>query len=161
MSALGWIHTIFALVALASGSGVIFMRKGGRWHRTIGHFYLSSMLALNFTGLFIFNLYGGFGPFHWMAVISLITLLVGMLPVLIRWPKKQWLTLHGAFMNGSYVGLLAATAAEITSRLPLAEGRFGLVVGVTTAAVILIGVIVIHLTIEGSIGRTPARFKRA
>ena len=160
MSTLGWIHTIFGLVALVAGTAVIFLKKGGRWHRTLGHVYLTNMLALNISALFIYKLYGHFGPFHWMAVASLLTLIVGMVPVFTRLPKGGWLQLHAAFINGSYVGLVAAFAAEITSRLPGTEEYFGLVVGLTSALVIGIGATLIHRNLPQSLTRVPARFRR-
>jgi uncharacterized membrane protein len=160
MSTLGWIHTIFGIVALLAGTAVILLRKGTRWHRTLGHVYLTNMLALNVTALFIYKLYGRFGPFHWMALGSLLTLIVGMIPVFTRRPKGGWLELHAAFINGSYVGLVAATAAEITSRIPGTEDYFGLVVGTTTALVIGIGATLIHRNLPQSISRTSTRFQR-
>ncbi|MCB8945936.1 MAG: DUF2306 domain-containing protein [Ardenticatenaceae bacterium] len=160
MSTLGWIHTIFGLVALAAGTAVIFLKKGGRWHRTLGHIYLTNMLALNMSALFIYRLYGRFGPFHWMAVASLLTLIVGMVPVFTRLPKGSWLQLHAAFINGSYVGLVAGFVSEITSRIPGTEEHFGLVVGVTTALIIGIGATLIHRNLPQSLTRVPARFRR-
>lgn len=162
MSTLGYIHVTFGLIALLAGSVVIFIRKGTRWHRTFGHVYLNSMIALNTTGFFIYGLFGSFGPFHWMAVASLITLLVGMVPVFTRKPKGQWLDLHAGFISGSYVGLVAATAAEITSRLPGGWNSFSAgVTGVTIALVIFVGVYLIRTNLPKAIGGTPARFRQA
>ena len=135
MGILGWIHTIFGVVALLAGTAVVLLKKGTRLHRTLGHVYFNGMLALNITALFIYNLFGGFGPFHWLALFSLITLIAGMIPVLFRWPDKRWVEFHAGFISGSYVGLVAAFAAEITSRLPGTENSFGLVVGVTSAVI--------------------------
>ena len=160
MSTLGWIHMIFGLVALAAGTAVILIRKGTRWHRTLGHLYLTNMLALNVSALAIYKLYGHFGPFHWMALASLLTLVAGMVPVFTRLPKGGWLELHAAFIMGSYVGLVAATAAEITSRIPGTENYFGLVVGITSALVIGVGAMLIHRNLPQSIRRTPVRFQK-
>lgn len=160
MSTLGWIHTIFGLVALAAGTAVILMRKGTGWHRTLGHVYLTNMLALNISGLFIYRLYGHFGPFHWMAVASLLILLVGMVPVFTRRPAGGWLRLHAAFINGSYVGLVAATASEMTSRLPGTEDHFNLVVGLTSLLIIAVGAALIHFSLPRSLRHIPARFQR-
>ena len=159
MSTLGIIHTIFGLVALAAGTTVLLLPKGTRLHRTIGHIYLSNMLALNISAFFIYRLYGHFGPFHWMALASLLTLLVGMLPVLTRWPP-HWLEWHAGFINGSFVGLVAATAAEITSRLPGTENLFGPVVGLTSALIIAVGGYIIHITLPASVRRTMAHRKQ-
>lgn len=157
MSTLGLIHMIFGLVALAAGTAVAFLRKGTRWHRTLGHLYLTSMIALNLSGLFIFRLFGAFGPFHWLALGSLLSLLIGMVPLFTRRPMHLWLARHAALMNGSYVGLLAATAAEITSRLPGTEESFGMVVGLTSAVVIGVGAWVINRTTPGNIEQVGAR----
>lgn len=160
MSTLGWVHTIFGLVALLAGTAVVLMRKGTRWHRTLGHVYLTSMVALNTLGFFIYGLFGAFGPFHWMAVASLITLLVGMIPVFTRKPKRKWLELHAGFISGSYVGLVAATTAEITSRLPGGWNSFSATVtGITIAVVIAVGVFLIRKKLPKSIGSTPTRFR--
>ena len=161
MSTLGWIHTIFGMVALLAGTAVILTKKGTRGHRTLGHVYLTNMIALNVSALFIYELYGRFGPFHWMALTSLLTLIAGMVPVFTRRPKVGWLQLHAAFINGSYVGLVAAFAAEITSRIPGTEAHFGPVVGITTVVVIGIGAILIHRNLPQSLRRTPARFRKA
>jgi len=50
--------------------------------------YLAAMVSLNVSGLFIYNLYGHFGPFHWMALGSLLTLMAGMVPVFTRRPPR-------------------------------------------------------------------------
>ena len=161
MSTLGLIHTVFATVALVAGAAVLLLRKGTRWHRTLGHMYLTSMIALNTSAFFIYDLFGNFGPFHWMAVASLVTLLAGMIPVLTRRPKGHWLAVHAGFISGSYVGLVAGAAAEVTSRIPGGGTGFsGMAAGITTVFVITIGVALIRRNLPISISRTPARFRK-
>ena len=160
MSTLGWVHLVFAAIALGAGTAVIFMRKGTRWHRTLGHVYLTCMIALNVTALFIYKKFGIFGPFHWMAVASLLTLLVGMIPVFMRRPKGSWLQLHAGFISGSYVGLIAAAGSEVTSRIPGTDEIFGLVVSLTTALIIGVGIFLIQRNLPKAIERTPSRFRR-
>ena len=141
MSTLGWIHMIFGIVSLLAGTTVVLLRKGTRWHRTLGHVYLTSMISLNVTALFIYRLFGHFGPFHWLALSSLLTLMAGMVPVFTRRPKELWLERHVIFINVSFIGLVAATSAEITSRIPGLEEAFGSVVGLTSALVIGVGML--------------------
>jgi len=159
MSTLGWMHTVFGVVALLAGSAVVLLRKGTRWHRTLGHVYLTSMVSLNITALFIYRLFGHFGPFHWLALSSLLTLIAGMVPVFTRRPKGLWLERHAIFINMSFIGLVAATAAEITTRTPSLENIFGIVVVVTSALVMWIGAILMKLKMPQSIRNTPARFQ--
>ena len=160
MSTLGIIHTIFGLIALAAGSTVVLLPKGSRWHRTLGHVYLTNMIALNVTALFIYRLFGRFGPFHWLAVISLLMIAAGMVPVFTRRPRGRWLERHATWINGSYVGLVAATASEVTSRLPGTEESFGLIVGFTSFAVIGLGAVLIRRYLPGALRKTPARHRQ-
>jgi len=161
MSTLGWIHMVFGIVALLAGSAVVLLRKGSRWHRALGHVYLTSMISLNVTALFIYRLFGHFGPFHWLALSSLLTLMAGMVPVFTRRPKGLWLERHAIFINISFIGLVAATSAEITSRIPGLKEAFGPVVGLTSALVIGIGMALLFRNLPQSIRRTPARFQNA
>lgn len=161
MGSLGWVHMIFGLAALAAGTLVILLRKGTRWHRTLGHIYLTAMLALNGTSLFIYNLFGVFGPFHWMALASLITLAVGMTTVLMRRPHRQWLTLHGGCMAGSYVGLVAAAASEVTTRLPdNSAGVSAGTVAVTSTLIIGVGVWLIVRNLSQVVARAERRSRQ-
>lgn len=116
MSALGWMHTSFALMALVAGAAVVLRRKGTPHHRRLGWVYVGSMLGLNATALLIYRLFGGFGPFHVAALLSLATLAGGLWPALRRRPG--WVVRHYWWMTYSYVGLLAAAAAEAVTRLP-------------------------------------------
>lgn len=159
MSTIGLVHTVFSVIALIAGTAVVTMRKGTRWHRTLGHVYLTSMLALNISALFIYRLFGRFGPFHSLAISSLILLAVGMIPVFTRRPKKSWLKWHAAAISGSYVGLVAAFFAEITSRLPGTEQSFGLVVTVTSIIINVVGFYIIFTYLPKIDKRLPARFR--
>ncbi len=159
MSTLGWIHTAFGVVALLAGTAVIVTRKGTRGHRTLGHLYLTSMVGLNVTALCIYNLFGHFGPFHWLAASSLLTLFAGMVPVFTRRPKGRWLERHAIFLAVSYIGLVAATASEIVTRIPGLEASFGAAVALTSALVIGIGMALLARTLGRSIRRTPDRIQ--
>jgi uncharacterized membrane protein len=136
MSTLGWFHTTFAVLAMLFGAVVVLRRKGTRSHRTIGWIYVISMLGLNITAFMIYRLFGHFGPFHFAAVASLLTILAGMYVVIVR-PNKNWLALHYSFMSWSYVGLLAAAASEAGTRIK--AFHFWWAVLIATALVIGIG----------------------
>lgn len=154
MDPLGLIHMIFGLVALVAGAAVMLMRKGTRWHRTLGHVYLTTMVGLNGTGLFIYDLFGAFGPFHWMALASLATLAVGRVAVLARRPRANWLTVHAGFMAGSYVGLVAAAASEVTTRLPGNPASFSpAVTAITSLVVIVVGASWLMRTLSQMVAR--------
>ena len=56
---------------------------------------------------------------------------IGMLPVFTKRPRANctWLPRYAHYMAGSYLGVILATAAEITSMLPFWD--FGVAVGVS------------------------------
>jgi uncharacterized membrane protein len=118
MVTLGQVHFAVAIAALVTGAAVVALRKGTGAHRLIGFVYALSMFSVTGTALLIYNLTGEFGPFHVLALISLITLILGTTPVLLRRPSGGWIDLHAHFMSWSYVGLVAAAAAEASTRLP-------------------------------------------
>lgn len=141
MTSLGWFHTACALVALGSGAAVLMRRKGTPGHRRMGWVYVASMLLLNGTALMIYRLFGTFGPFHVAAVFSLVTVVGGIVPAVRRRPAS-WLERHYRWMAGSYVGLCAATVAEVATRMP--GFRFWWAVMVSTLAVVVVGAMLIR-----------------
>lgn len=155
MSTLGMVHTTFGCAALVLGLGVVTLRKGTHLHRTVGHLYFSSMLALNVTALLIYRLFGHFGPFHALAIISLIYLLWGISAVVLRRPRDRWLHRHTRFMLWSYVGLIAAAICEITARVP--GWNFALAVIVPSLLVCAIGWVLIETKGKETINRMSRR----
>lgn len=150
LDALGGIHVLFGFMALGFGAAVFPATKGSRLHRRLGKAYAASMFALNGTALMIYDLFGGFGPFHWAALASLATLIAGLWPLRSRTPR--WVERHAIFMCWSYVGLMAATAAEVASRVP--GWDFGASVIASSIAIIVLGGAWIHFRI----GRTLQGF---
>lgn len=137
MHPVGFVHSLTAAAALVFGTVVIFSRKGTRRHRWTGWGYLAAMLAMNGTALANYELYGRFGPFHWMAVISLVTVLAGYRSAVRK--SRNWHFPHACFMVGSYVGLVPATVAEVASRVP--DWSFGPSVIISSSLVIIVGLV--------------------
>lgn len=132
---IGLVHLLTAIAAMLSGAVVILSRKGTRKHRWMGRCYVAMMFVLNGTALLNYELYGRFGPFHWMVLASLATVVAGLLPT---WRKVPgWVYRHAYFMAWSYVGLMAAAAAEVASRVP--GWPFGTSVVVSSIVVIVAG----------------------
>lgn len=171
MSELGWVHFLFSLVAIFAGAVVVLLPKGTRWHRSWGHLYGVSMIGVVATALAIYDLTGGWGPFHFAAVVSGLTLVAGMYTVLARRPRRTWLEAHAAWMSWSYIGLLCAAAAETLTRfvMPLAApflereamwGVFWASVGVGGFAVGAVGWWVVKTRLPDTIARTPETIRR-
>ncbi|MEY2556688.1 MAG: hypothetical protein QOE34_113 [Verrucomicrobiota bacterium] len=115
---LGSIHTSAAMAALLFGAFVFPMIKGTRLHKVLGYLYAAALLATNVTAFGLYHLTGHFGMFHIAAIVSFLTLVAALIPVITRRPRKSWLTLHYKYTSWSYVGLLAAAVSEAAVRLP-------------------------------------------
>lgn len=171
MSPLGTVHTVFAFLAIAAGAVVCLLPKGTRWHRTWGHVYATTMAGLLVTALFIYRLTGSFGPFHAFALVGGATLAMGLGTVLLRRPRGGWMEAHATWMSWSYVGLLAAFAAESLTRFvmprvaPLLRehelwGLFWGLVGLASFAVAGAGWWVVDRYLPRALERTPEAVRR-
>lgn len=138
-SSIGWIHVVASVAAVVFGTQVLVSKKGTRAHQRTGYIYAASMIVVNLTAFLIYRLFGGFGPFHIAAVVSSLTLLAGMVPILMRARFKNWFVLHMSFMYYSVIGLYAALASEIIVRIP--GIRFWWSVMGATMQVMLIGIL--------------------
>jgi uncharacterized membrane protein len=134
----GAVHLAACCISLFAGTMVLWLPKGTARHRKAGYVYAGSMLIVNATAFMIYRLFSGFGPFHVAAIISLVTLVAGMLPVLLKKPTEGWLPLHYAFMYYSVIGLYAAFISEIVTRV--FTSHFGTWVAVGTGVTMFFGV---------------------
>ncbi len=117
---LSFTHIINAILAMLFGAMIFLNIKGTRWHKILGYGYVISMAVLNISAMFIYKLFGHFGPFHAAALVSFITLVAGYIPVYRRKANKGWLSLHYYLMCWCYAGLIAAAASEGLTRIPSA-----------------------------------------
>lgn len=139
------IHIVLAVTALLAGLVVTVAAKGTASHRTIGWVYVTSLAGVNASALFLYRLTGHFGPFHVAAFLSLVTLVVGVRAGRRRQPAGRWVRNHAYWMSGSYVGLLAAAAAEVMTRIP--RTPFWWMAAGTSLVVIAVGARVIALMV--------------
>lgn len=152
---LGTLHLSLAVVALAAGCLVALLRKGTQRHRNLGRIYVVALLGVNGTALAIYELSDGFGPFHVAAMVSLVTVVAGMLPMWRRRRPPGWLPRHAFWMAGSYVGLLAAAASETATRY--LHWNLGAVVVFTSGLIIVIGLAVMFRYIPRIIDQLQGR----
>ncbi len=115
---LGLIHLIASIISLISGSLVLGMSKGTVKHKKVGYVYLIAMVVVLITAFMMYNLYGKWGIFHWMAVLSSLTLIAGFIPIQLKRPAKGYVALHFSFMYWSVIGLYGAFCAEVLVRFP-------------------------------------------
>lgn len=139
---LGWLHIFCAVAALCVGAAVFFRRKGTRTHRVLGYLYSVLLLLVNVSALSTYNISGQPGPFHVMALVSLATLVAGLMPAVLRRPRTWWLDLHAYFMSWSYVGLAAAGVSQIVTQYAYLPGSLAIVV--PSVAIVVCGALLIH-----------------
>ncbi len=155
MSTLGVVHLVASVASIMLGAIILAQSpKGGRQHRQLGWAYVVAMLMVNGTAFLIYRLFGGFGPFHVAAIISLTGIVAGVLAGrrarVARLANQQFLRsnrveVHYWWMTFSYVGLVAALASEAITRVPALRAiggggaMFGAAVGGATALVFAIG----------------------
>ncbi len=140
-SNIGMFHLIMSLLALLTGTVVLLNKKGTLMHKRIGYVYVVSMLLLNLSSFFIIS-FGGFSIFHFFAIISLLTVIAGMIPTIKK--KKNWFGYHFYFMSWSVVGLYAALWSEIGTRFTNSMKDFWWVVAIATFATVAIGARIIN-----------------
>lgn len=81
---IGVTHLIASILALIACSLVLKNAKGTKTHKKIGYVYAIAMVIVLVTSFQIYRLNGTFGILHWIAVLSSITLLAGMVPMFIE-----------------------------------------------------------------------------
>lgn len=141
---IGLIHLIASMFALIFGSLILMIKKGTRQHKRIGYAYVASMVVLLITSFMLYNLFGGFGIFHFAAIMSSATLFMGMIPAIRR--HSNWVIHHLAWMYWSVIGLYAAFASEVFTRfLPT---PFFSAVGIGTGLIMIIGWVGFRLNLK-------------
>ena len=114
----GLVHLISGILALLFGGLVIVMRKGTAIHKSVGYIYVFNMIVLIISSFGIYRLFGKFGVFHYLSLVSMFSLVAGMLPMFkkVKLPKDY--ETHFKRMYWSVAGLYAAFAAESFVRIP-------------------------------------------
>lgn len=133
----GLIHLISSLFALIFGAMILIMKKGTKRHKQIGYAYVISMAILLTTAFLIYRLFNGWGIFHYATVASLVTTTLGMVPIWTKKPTNTWVFRHFTFMYWSVIGLYAAFASEVLTRIP--ETPFFGMVGLATGIIMILG----------------------
>ena len=137
-------HVLAALSALGAGAAVLLLRKGTLRHRKVGGAYVVALALVNVAALSLHR-ESTFGVFHALAVASLVTLAVGLAPLLLGRRSPVVLANHAYCMTWSYAGLVAAGSGQLTVTL----GGDAWVVPATIAAVLALSGVAIF-------GRVPS-----
>lgn len=112
------IHTFFSILALISGALIFLTKKGTKQHKKIGYLYSISMILLLITSFGLFSLWGDFGVFHALSIVSLFTLAIALYFPLAGRNKKKWVEHHLLWTGYSYVGLIMAAGSHLFRVFP-------------------------------------------
>lgn len=143
----GLIHFIASVFALLLGTLILILPKGTSKHKVIGRLYTAAILFVLITAFMTYRLFGTWGIFHWTAVVSSLTLICGIIPILLKRPTKNYISLHFSFMYWSIIGVYGAFVSETLVRMPKVVVESGIpnsvfynMIGVGTAIVMGLGV---------------------
>lgn len=131
---LGTLHVVAAGAALVLGLVVLVRRKGDAAHVRLGRLYVGVMLAVSFPVLFVHDATGRPGPFHALAVVSLLTTALGWLSARRRPRSRPGVGAHATLMAWSFAGVLTAGLAQVANQRWPQESPWPVlgVVGVST-----------------------------
>ena len=147
-------HVLAAFSALGAGAGVLLLPKGTHTHRLIGAVYVFALILVNVAALSLHR-ESTFGVFHALAVVSLVTIAVGLSPLLVGKRSPQVIATHAYCMTWSYAGLVAAGCGQLTVAVGQDAGAW--VVPVTIATVLSLSGVVIFGRVPSTLGRTLAQ----
>jgi uncharacterized membrane protein len=143
-------HIVAAVSALLAGAAVLLRPKGTRTHRRIGTVYISALVLVNVAALSLHR-ENAFGLFHALAVASLVTIAVGLSPLLLGKRSETVIATHAYCMTWSYAGLVAAGCGQLA--VAVGQDFSAWVVPVVIGTVLIVSAVIIF-------ARVPSIFDR-
>ena len=116
LTLVGAIHTVLAILGIVVGLVQLLRPKRGAGHRARGYAFVYAMLIADGTAKLIYQFTGTFNIFHIGAIVNLVWIVLGIVPVLRSPRPANWKNQHYYFIAWSYVSLLAAAATELVVR---------------------------------------------
>ena len=143
-------HVLAAFTALVAGAAVLPLPKGTHTHRVIGTVYVLALVLVDVAALSLHR-ENAFGVFHALAVVSLVTIAVGLSPLLLGRRSPAGIATHAYCMTWSYAGLVAAGCGQLA--VAVGQDAAAWVVPVAIGTVLSISGVVIF-------GRVPSTLDR-
>ena len=133
ISFIGWVHTLAYVVAMIMGAMQLVARKRTAAHTLRGESYFATMIVANITAMVMFRVpdvflrigqppvfLKGFGAFHWLAVVTLLFVLLGRVSAS-RQRHAFFAYAHPICMIFSYWILVGGALQELFVRVDLAR----------------------------------------
>jgi uncharacterized membrane protein len=146
-------HLVAAVSALLVGAVVLLLPKGTPTHRAIATVYVLALLLVNVAALSLHR-EDAFGVFHALAVASLVTIAVGLSPLLLGRRSPQVIATHAYCMTWSYAGLVAAGCGQLAAAVGQGAGAW--VVPVVIGAVLSVSAVAIFARVPSTLARLLA-----
>ena len=124
-------HVLAAVSALLAGAAVLLVPKGTHNHRVIGTVYVLALVLVNLAALSLHR-ENTFGVFHALAVASLVTIALGLSPLLLGKRSPPVIATHAYFMTWSYAGLVAAGCGQLVVAVGPGDGGWAVPVVIGT-----------------------------
>jgi uncharacterized membrane protein len=140
-------HVLAAISALLVGAAVLLMPKGTHTHRVFGIVYVGALFIVNVAALSLHR-ENTFGMFHALAVASLVTITVGLSPLLLGRRSPPVIATHAFCMTWSYAGLVAAGCGQLAVAVGPGDGW---VVSLVIGTVLSISGVVIFWRVPSSL----------
>lgn len=154
MTLFGTVHFSLAILCIISGALAIYNQKRSAKHKLPGYVYVVSLLLVNLSALFVFVDSNQFGLFHYLAIISLVTLCAGFIPALTRKPGSTWVNRHAYFMGWSYLGLLSAGIGQIATNYTNLPWIVAVIIPIII--ITIVGGFVIHTKVPRTVHKLKA-----
>lgn len=129
------LHVACAIAASGLGALILFRKKGGLVHRTLGRVWVTLMLGVALSSFFINEnqVIGPFGPIHALSLFTLFGLAQGL-----YFAIRRNIPAHRAAMRGLYGGsLIIAGAFTFLPGRRMHAALFGPEAGLTPSLVAL------------------------
>lgn len=113
------IHVASVLVSYVAAYFVFIRPKGTKDHKVVGKIYALFMLVGSFTSLGIYKATGGINIFHFLALVTISSVLAGCYSI-VRYKNSgeaKWLVKHYFHMAYSFMGLNLAALAQMARGL--------------------------------------------
>jgi len=146
-------HVVAAVTALVTGLAVLRARKATSAHRAWGTLYGLALVLVSGAALFLHR-ESAFGVFHGLAVVSLVTLVIGLAPMVLGRRSAAVVGIHAYCMTWSYAGLVAAGCGQLAVALGDDLSPWG--VPVMIATVLGISAAVIFVKVPTALSRVLA-----
>jgi len=107
-------HVVAATSALLLGAAVVLRKKGTQPHRLVGAAYVVTLVVVDSAALSVHH-EATFGVFHVLAIVSLTTVAVGVVPLLMGRRSPEVFAMHAYCMVWTYAGLVAAGCGQLAA----------------------------------------------